>query len=171
MINEYDFSKFMMDKMGRGKNISTPLELSPITEAVKVLAEAEDKEKKKPIAITNDAIFGTNVLSSQIDAFRSAVHPGAKFSEANEENPENNPLVYYPEGGNVVFSGSIPSLSNLKFQISVNDVTGAPYIFVDGLSLTPDVLDVLKKLSGFAKNFIDQWASVGDQLAKIAERD
>ena len=156
MYNEYDISK---DILGR------------IRSSNKHLNEAEEKKKKDPIAITNDAIFGTNVLTSQIDAFRSAVHPGAKFSEMNEEEAESNPLVYYPESGNVVFSGSIPNLSNLKFQISLNDVTGAPYIFVDGLSLTPDVLEVLKRLSGFAKNFIDQWSSVGDQLAKIAQED
>ena len=153
---EYDFSKDMLGKI-RSSN--------------RKLNEAEEKKRKDPIAITNDAIFGTNVLSSQIDAFRSSVHPGAKFSNMNEEDPESNPLVYYPDGGNVVFSGSIPSMANLKFQISLNDVTDAPYIFVDGLSLTPDVLDTLKKLSGFAKNFIDQWSSIGDQLAKIAEED
>ena len=156
-INEYDIAKSLLERVRSSKGI---------------VKEAEEKKKKKdPIAITNEAIFGTNVLSSQIDAFRSSVHPGAKFSDANPEDPESNPLVYYPEGGNVVFSGSIPSMANLKFQISLNDVTGAPYIFVDGLSLTPDVLEILKKLSGFAKNFIDQWSSVGDQLANIAQRE
>ena len=45
---------------------------------------------------------------------------GAKFGDENESEPESNPLVYYPKSGNLVFSGSIPNLSGLKFQFSLN---------------------------------------------------
>jgi hypothetical protein len=87
----------------------------------------EETSKEDAIAITNEARFGENVLSNQIAAFKQAVHGGAKFGEENRDNAKNNPLVYFPKTGNLVFSGSIPSLADLKFQFSLNDVTGAPY--------------------------------------------
>ena len=82
------------------------------------------KKKEDAIAITNDPKFGQNVLRNQIASFKQAVHGGAKFSEENNENAKSNPLVFFPKTGNLVFSGSIPSLADLKFQFSLNDVTG-----------------------------------------------
>lgn len=154
---QYDISKGMLEKIRsmQGNRLN----------------ESEERREGDSIAITNDPRFGTNALQSQIDAFRSAVHPGAKFAEQNTEEPENNPLVYFPKKGNVIFSGSIPSMANLKFQISLNDATGAPYIFVDGLSLTPQVLDTLRKLYGFASNFMDEWNAAGDMLAKLNKEE
>ena len=150
---QYDISKGILETIRGMQKKST-------------LKEADDK-KGGPIAITNDPKFGTNVLQSQIDAFRSSVHPGAKFASQDEDKPENNPLVFFPRTGNLIFSGTIPSMANLKFQISLNDVTGAPYIFVDGLALTPQVCDTLKRLAGFASNFMDEWNAAGDVLEKL----
>lgn len=151
--NQYDVAKGMLETIRKHS---------------KPLNEAHDKEEKgKAIAITNDPKFGTNVLQSQIDSFKSSVHSGAKFAEQNTENPENNPLVYFPSTGNLIFSGTIPSMANLKFQISLNDATEAPFIFVDGLALTDSVCETLRKLAGFTKNFIDEWNSAGDLLDKL----
>lgn len=131
----------------------------------------EEKSPKEPIAITNDPKFGTNVLQSQIESFRSGVHYGARFADENSENAEDNPLVYYPNTKNIVFSGSIPSMGNLKFQISLNDSSEAPYIFVDGLALTDSVLDTLRKLAGFTKNFREEWSAAGDMLGTLDGQD
>ena len=134
-----------------------------------ILLKEDDTEsrQKKAIAITNDAKFGDHVLQNQIDAFKQTVNGGAKFSNENSEQPENNPLIYYPEDGNIVFSGSIPTLSDLKFQFSLNDVTQSPYIFVDGLALTEDVITTLNKLRGFYLNWRDEWQSQGGLLEKL----
>lgn len=150
METQYDITKRLLDTIRGGRNR---------------LNEAEDKGEA--VAITNNPKFGTNVLKTQIDAFKASVHPGAKFSDENEDEPENNPMVYYPKTGNLVFSGSIPSLSNLKFQISMNDSTKAPYIFVDGLALTEETCEVLNKMAGFTKNFIDEWSAAGDILDSL----
>lgn len=131
----------------------------------------EEKGAKEPIAITNDPKFGTNVLQSQIESFRAAVHYGARFADENSDKAESNPLVYYPETKNIVFSGSIPSMANLKFQISLNDSTEAPYIFADGLALTDSVLDTLRKLAGFTKNFREEWSAAGDLLGNLDGQD
>ena len=59
-----------------------------------LLLESDNKEANKAIAITDDPIFGTNVLSSQIEAFRSSVESGAQFSKPDKEHVENSPLIY-----------------------------------------------------------------------------
>ena len=87
------------------------------------------------------------------------------------ENAESNPLVYFPETGNLIFSGSIPCLSDLKFQFSMNDVTGAPYIFVDGLALTDDVMTTLLKLQGYYKNWRDEWLVADDILGQLSKNN
>lgn len=126
--------------------------------------EVEEEEKEKSIAITDDPKFGDRVLSNQIDAFKQAVNGGAKFAKQNEDDTESNPLVYFPNTGNLIFSGSIPTLSDLKFQFSLNDVTGSPYIFVDGLALTEEVINCLNRLRGYYSNWRDSWLSSSDIL-------
>lgn len=136
----------------------------------KPLRESEE-EKETSIAITNDPRFGQNVLQNQIDAFRKSVSGGAKFADENGEDAESNPLVFYPKSGNLVFTGSIPNLSGLRFQFSLNDVTNAPYIFVNGLALTEDVLTILQRLSGHFKNWSEEWQSSTDLLDKLKKED
>jgi len=141
---------------------------SAVRKTRRILKEEKgDEEKESAIAITNSARFGTNVLQNQIDNFRKTVSGGAKFGDENEEDAESNPLVYYPKSGNLVFSGSIPNLSGLKFQFSLNDVTNAPYIFVDGLALTDDVVTLLNRLQAFYKNWRQEWEASTDLLDKL----
>lgn len=153
-MDNYDFSKTMLEKM-RKINKSNLF---------------EHRNNEDAIAITNDPKFGQNVLQNQIDSFRQTVSSGAKFSDGNAEKAENNPLVFFPNTGNLIFSGSIPILSGLKFQYSLNDVTGAPYIFVDGLALTDEVLDTINKMQGHYKNWRDEWMGSGDLLDKLKKQ-
>ena len=76
------------------------------------------------IAITDDPKFGDNVLSNQKEQFLSSVDSSAQFAKTNAENPADSPLIYMPETGNVVFSGTIPSLNNLKWQFVLKNNTG-----------------------------------------------
>ena len=131
--------------------------------------DSEGKEEEDAIPITDDPKFGQNVLQNQIENFRKTVSGGAKFADASD-NAEENPLIFYPTSGNLVFSGSIPNIAGLKFQFSLNDVTNAPYIFVDGLALTDDVLNILRKLSGFYKNWRDEWSASTDLLDRLKKK-
>ena len=133
----------------------------------RILKEEKEEDNGDAIAITNSPRFGNNALQNQIENFRRTVSGGAKFGDENESDPESNPLVYYPKSGNLVFSGSIPNLSGLKFQFSLNDVTDAPYIFVDGLALTDEVITTLNKLKGFYKNWKDEFLAATDLLDKL----
>lgn len=134
-----------------------------------VLNEAEEEGDGDAIPITDDPRFGQNVLTNQIENFRKTVNGGAKFADQSDD-AEKNPLIFYPKSGNLVFSGSIPNISGLKFQFSLNDVTNAPYIFVDGLALTDDVLTTLRKLSGFYKNWRDEWSASTDLLDRLKKK-
>ena len=134
----------------------------------RIINEAEETDDKGDIIpITDEPRFGQDVLSNQIENFRKTVSGGAKFASADSDDPESTPLVFYPKSGNLVFSGSIPNLSGLKFQFSLNDVTGAPYIFVDGLALTEDILNIMNKLSGYYKNWRSEWEASTDLLDKL----
>lgn len=129
--------------------------------------EDNSDEKEDAIPITNEPRFGQNALKNQIDAFKKSVNSGAKFADENSDDPESNPLVYYPKSDNLVFSGSIPTMSDLKFQFSLNDVTSAPYIFVDGLALTDEVITTLNKMHGYYLNWRESWLSSSDLLEKL----
>ena len=159
--NTYDTSKNMLESMRLLMETSRKNRRRPIR---------EEKEKEgKPIAITNDPKFGQNVLKNQINAFKQTVYLGAKFADENEESPEENPLIYYPASGNLIFSGTIPTMANLKFQFSLNDSNDAPYIFVDGLSLTKENVNILNKLCGYYQNWKDEFLAASDMLDSLGE--
>lgn len=132
----------------------------------RIINESEE-DKGDIIPITDEPRFGQNVLTNQIENFRKTVNGGAKFASADSDDPESTPLVFYPKSGNLVFSGSIPNLSGLKFQFSLNDVTNAPYIFVDGLALTEDVITTLNKLHGYFLNWKDEFLASTDLLDRL----
>lgn len=160
--DNYDISRVMLESIRvSGKNSTKVKKQKSILK--------EDEKKRDSIAITNDPRFGQNVLQNQIESFKQTVNNGARFAKENTEEAESNPLVFFPETGNLVFSGSIPNMSGLKFQYSLNDVTGAPYIFVDGLALTDDVIMTLNKMNGHYKNWRDEWLESGDLLDKLKE--
>ena len=157
---QYEYMRNMMD-------MSRKLFETKQRPSIKKFMLTEEEQKRDAIAITNDARFGQSVLQGQIDSFKQTVNAGAKFAKENADEPENNPLVYYPKTGNLVFSGSIPQLNNLRFQFSLNDTTGSPYIFVDGLCLSEDAIKTLSKLRGFFLNWRDEWENSGDLLDKL----
>ena len=164
-VNHYDETKELLNVM---RSKLTEKQMYSKIENRKKIFEAQDNSNKKDyIAITNDVKFGDNVLQTQIDAFKNSVNPGAKFSTEKPETPENNPLVYLPKTGNLIFSGMIPNLNNLKFQFSLMDVTSSPYIWCEGLPLTDEVVTTLNKLKGFYLNWKEQWLLREDLLQKL----
>lgn len=152
----YDFDKAFLNNI-RGLNEKH------------LLREAEEEETKDAIAITDDPKFGDHVLSNQIDNFKQTVNGGAKFAKPNDSDAKSNPLVYFPSTGNLVFTGSIPSMSDLKFQFSLNDITNSPYIFVDGLALTEDVINTLNKIRAYYLNWKDEFLAASDLLDQLGK--
>lgn len=132
----------------------------------------EDNNQQDAIAITNDPKFGQEVLKNQIQEFRSSVDGGAQFSTENNTNPTSSPLVYIPSTGNLVFSGSIPALNNLKWQFSLKDSDGTGlFLWVDGLRLNKENLQILNKLFGHYQNWKNQWQQSASMLDNLNNKD
>lgn len=132
--------------------------------------EKEDgsSDKTDAIAITDDSKFGTRVLSSEIEDFRMQVDSGAQFNEANPDNPSDSPLIFMPETKNMVFSGTIPALNNLKWQFVLKTSTGnGCFIWADGLIVNKDNIQTLNKLQGFYQNWKEQWQMEAADLDRM----
>lgn len=139
-----------------------------------ILTEAKDddkKDEKKPkraIAITDDPRFGNRALSNQIEQFRSSVESGAEFSTPEEGKVADSPLIYMKDTKNLVFSGIIPCLNNLKWQFVLKTSTGnGCFIWADELILNKDNIQILNKLYGFYLNWKDQWNSEAADLDRM----
>lgn len=136
------------------------------------LLKEDSSDKKlddiKAIAITDDIKFGDHVLSNQINEFRSAVSGGAEFAEANPDNPAESPLIYLPKNGNIVFSGTIPAMNNLEFQMVLKTSTGnGCFIWGDGLILSNENIKLLVKMQGYYENWKDSWYQAARELESL----
>ena len=135
----------------------------------KRLLNEEDDNRSKAIAITDDPRFGQNVLTNQIQAFRTSVEGGAQFSKPEDEDVASSPLIYLPKDGNLVFSGVIPCLNNLKFQFVLKTSTGnGCFTWCDGLILTKENMQILNKLYGYYLNWRDSWVMESSDLEALA---
>ena len=136
----------------------------------KLLTEETQTSGDGAVAITNDVRFGQNMLKTQEESFANEVDGGVQFADENSENPNENPLVYLPDSGNLVFSGTIPSMNNLKWQYSLKDADGTGcFIWVDGLRLTEQNLKILAKIQGHYLNWRDEWQKEGRLLDMIGK--
>lgn len=135
-----------------------------------VLNEAIEGNSSNAIAITDDPAFGQNVLTNQIQQFRSIVESGAQFAKVDENNVSECPLIYMPDTGNLVFSGVIPCLNNMKFQFVLKTNTGnGCFVWADGLIINKDNIQIIQKLYGFYSNWKEQWNSESADLERLAE--
>ena len=135
----------------------------------KQLLREEDEKSGKAIAITDDPRFGQNVLTNQIQAFRTSVEGGAQFSKPEDEDVASSPLIYLPKDGNLLFSGVIPCLNNLKFQFVLKTSTGnGCFTWCDGLILTKENMQILNKLYGYYLNWRDSWVMESSDLEALA---
>ena len=136
-----------------------------------LLEETEnEKSNSNSIAITDEAKFGQNALTNQIQQFRSSVESGAQFNKVNPNNVSECPLIYMPETGNLVFSGVIPCLNNLKWQFVLKTSTGnGCFVWADGLIRKKDNMQILNKLFGFYQNWREQWNSESADLERMVQ--
>lgn len=135
-----------------------------------LLTEEKTENTSNAIAITDEPKFGQNALTNQIQQFRSSVESGAQFSKVNNDNVSECPLIYMPETGNLVFSGVIPCLNNLKWQFVLKTSTGnGCFVWADGLILNKDNMQILNKLFGFYQNWREQWNSESADLERMVQ--
>jgi len=131
--------------------------------------EAEQKTASDGIAITDDPVFGQNTLTNQIQQFRTSVESGAQFSKPDSAKVSESPLIYMPNENNLIFSGVIPCLNNLKFQFKLRTNTGdGCFLTTNGLVLNDKNLEILNKLYGFYENWKEQWNMESSTLEQMA---
>jgi len=165
-IKEEDYTRNILNRI-------RSLEES-VKQGKSLLTEDEDKKKKETeismgIAITDDPIFGQNTLTNQINQFRTSVDSGAQFSKPNNADISESPLIFMPNENNLIFSGVIPSLNNLKFQFKLRTNTGdGCFLSTEGLILNEKNLSILNKLYGFYENWKEQWNMEASTLEQMA---
>ena len=161
-IETIDYTRDMLDKIRKIEE-SSKNNKSILTE------EVEKQMASDGIAITDDPIFGQNTLTNQIQQFRTSVESGAQFSKPDNNNVSESPLIYMPNENNLIFSGVIPCLNNLKFQFKLRTNTGdGCFLTTNGLVLNDKNLEILNKLYGFYENWKEQWNMESSTLEQMA---
>lgn len=164
IITEDDITRSMLSKIRVFKTNKDDLNSKLLNE------ETEKKDSENAIAITDNPKFGQNALTNQIQQFRASVESGAQFSKVNEDNVSECPLIYMPTTGNLIFSGVIPCLNNMKWQFVLKTSTGnGCFIWADGLILNKDNIQILNKLFGFYQNWREQWNSESADLDRMVQ--
>lgn len=165
---EDDVTRNMLDRIRAIRSKSAGIGWGIIKEEKESDEKKDESKKTDAIAITDDPKFGQKVLSSQIDSFRMQVESGAQFNEANPEKVSDSPLIFMPETKNMVFSGTIPALNNLKWQFVLETNTGnGCFVWADGLIVNKDNIQVLNKLFGYYQNWREQWRSEAADLDRM----
>lgn len=113
---------------------------------------AEEKEGSQ------DAVPYTN----QDEMLKNSLQPcrtqfGADFSKLK------NPMLYYPQDGDITLSGVIPSLNNAKFQYRFLEPSGnGCFLWLDSIQLTDDTINRINKIYGVYKNWRQQLSTSED---------
>lgn len=149
------------------KTMKEDLVTRDILNKIRILKE-ENERQNDAIAITDDPRFGEAVLSNQIEQFRSSVESGAQFNKPEQGKVEEAPLIYMPSTSNLVFSGTIPCLNNLKWQFVLKTNTGnGCFVWSDGLILSDENMRILQKLYGFYVNWRNSWNAESRDLEML----
>jgi hypothetical protein len=75
-----------------------------------------------------------------------------------------------PSNGNLIFSGVIPCLNNMKWQFVLKTSTGnGCFVWSDGLILNKENMQILNKLHGFYLNWREQWNSESADLERMVQ--
>lgn len=142
-MNDFDITKKMLKTINETKSNNGNFRL--LTEDYET--SNTEKFSKKGIPVTDDPKFGNQTLTTQKEAAKEI---GADFKNFD------TPLIFYPEDGDLVLSGEIPDMNNLKFQFRYKDSSGQGcYIWTEGLQLTDDNVKKINKIQGFYKNWKD----------------
>ena len=73
-----------------------------------------------------------------------------------------NPMLYYPEDGDVVLSGKIPTLNDMRFQFRFKDQNGGCYVWSSPLTLNKDTISTLSRIYGVFENWKNELQTTED---------
>lgn len=149
-MNDFDITKKMLKTINETKSNNGNFRLLTEdyeTSNTEKFSKNDKSENSEGIPVTDDPKFGNQTLTTQKEAAKEI---GADFKNFD------TPLIFYPEDGDLVLSGEIPDMNNLKFQFRYKDSSGQGcYIWTEGLQLTDDNVKRINKIQGFYKNWKD----------------
>jgi hypothetical protein len=125
---------------------------SDTRELLRILRESEmkpvkpDTQSADAIPYTAQDTLMTNVLAAAKQEF------GADF------NTIKNPMLYYPEDGDITLSGVIPEMNDAKFQFryKVGDGAGCYLWSNPYLPISDKTIQTISKVNGVCKNWRDE---------------
>lgn len=149
-MNDFDITKKMLKTINETKSNNGNFRLLTEdyeTSNTEKFSKNGKSENSEGIPVTDDPKFGNRTLTTQKEAAKEI---GADFKNFD------TPLIFYPEDGDLVLSGEISDMNNLKFQFRYKDSSGQGcYIWAEGLQLTDDNVKKINKIQGFYKNWKD----------------
>lgn len=114
------------------------------------LLNEEIEEKTDGVPYTMD----DELMSSIIETTKTQF--GADFTGFS------NPMLYYPEDGDVVLSGKIPTLNDMRFQFRFKDQNGGCYVWSSPLTLNKDTISTLSRIFGVFENWKNELKTTED---------
>lgn len=116
----------------------------------RALNEADNNQNGVPYS-KQDELYQTSTQAAK-EQF------GADFSKVD------NAMYYFKEDGNVILTGNIPSMNDVKFQMEYKNSTGnGLFIWTDGqMVLSDENIRTLSKVLGVYKNWKQEISSMED---------
>lgn len=108
------------------------------------------EEKPDGIPYTMDDELMSSILETTKSQF------GADFTGFT------NPMLYYPEDGDVILSGKIPTLNDMRFQFRFKDQNGGCYVWSSPLTLNKDTISTLSRIFGVFENWKNELKTTED---------
>lgn len=115
----------------------------------KVLNEEAEQDRTDGVAYTANDELMTSIMETAKTQF------GADFTGFT------NPMLYYPDG-DVVLSGKIPTMNDMRFQFRYKDQNGGCYIWSSPLTLTKETLSTLGRIVGVFENWKNELKTTED---------
>lgn len=144
--NQYDTTKKMLALVKRG-----------------LIKEEDESIGGEEVPEETDSDMGDDAIPfTQEDQVLEEFKKSAKDLIGADFKDNPNPLIYYKSSDDIIFSGVIPDLNNMKFQFRYRDSNGEGcYIYSDPVQLTDNNIGKINKIYGFFKNWRDSITESG----------
>ena len=128
----------------------------------KILKEFVDTDSSQKSQTSEDN-SNQGIPYTMQDELMSNITQTAKAQFGADFSQSDNPMLYYPQDGDVTLSGTISAMNNAKFQFRYKDSSGnGCYIWVESLQLSDEVLKKLSVIYGVYKNWKNELSSAED---------
>lgn len=96
------------------------------------------------------------------DELMQSITQTAKTQFGADFTKVENPMIYYPENGDVELNGVVATLNDAKFQFRYKDTNGGCYIWVSPLNLNDNSLRTISVIHGVYKNWKQDLSNAED---------